>query len=186
MFLLGNVVTNTGPEEVTPIYNYAEVLIRRAELSEVDVIKEIIKEAYEPVRRKLSRLPGALQEGLDKIARHVQMGHIYVAIVGNQVVGTMRVMLRGRTGVIARLAVRNSFRGRRIGTVMMDYAEETLRQKNATCIEIEVYGAVEEQVNFYKRRGYVEYGRTIREGEEIILMRRDLCEPETDETEEES
>ena len=60
-------------KEAGAIYNYAEITIRRAELSEVDVIKAIITEAYEPVKKKLSRTPAALKEGLDKIARHIQM-----------------------------------------------------------------------------------------------------------------
>jgi len=153
-------------------------------LSEADVVREIIIEAYAPLKKKLSRLPGALQEGLDKISRHIQMGNIYVAIVGDLVVGTMRVSLRGQVGVIARLAVRNSFRGRRIGTVLMDYAENTLKHKSATCIEIEVYGAVEDQIKFYQKRGYAETGRTVREGEEIILMRKSLCDVQAEEEDE--
>jgi ribosomal protein S18 acetylase RimI-like enzyme len=163
-------------KEVSPIYNYAEVTIRRAELAEVDVIKAIINEAYEPVKKKLSRMPAALVEGLDKISRHIQMGDQYVALVGEQVVGTMRVRIRGSVGVIARVAVLESFRGRRIGTMLVDYAENLISSRGAPTVEVEVYGAVEMQLSFYHRLGYVETGRMERLGEEIVVMRKDLSE----------
>lgn len=169
-------------EEESSIYNYAEVTIRRAELAEVDLVKSIINEAYGPVMKKLSRMPAALKEGLDKISRHIQMGDQYVALVGEQVVGTMRVQIRGNVGVIARVAVKESFRGRRIGTMLVDYAENLVSSRGATTVEIEVYGAIEMQLSFYQRLGYVEVGRMDRLGEEIVVMRKCLTElPASDE-----
>ena len=130
---------------------------------------------------QLSREPAAIKEGLDKISRHIQMGNQYVALVGETVVGTMRVSLRGQVGVISRVAVRSKFRGRRIGTMLVDYAENLLSHMNAQRIEIEVYGAVEEQLSFYERGGYVETGRIQRVGEEIVIMQKDLTEQPMDE-----
>jgi ribosomal protein S18 acetylase RimI-like enzyme len=126
--------------------------------------------------KQLSRKPGALQEGLDKISRHIQMGNQYVALVGDMVVGTMRVSLRGQNGVISRVAVRSEFRGRRIGTMLVDYGENLLSHMNAQRIDIEIYGAVEDQVSFYERGGYVETERIQRLGEEIVIMQKDLTE----------
>jgi ribosomal protein S18 acetylase RimI-like enzyme len=163
------------------IYNYAEVAIRRADLAEVDVVKAIIKEAYAPIKKQLSRKPGALQEGLDKIARHIQMGNQYVAIVGETVVGVMRVSLSGQVGVISRIAVSQKFRNRRIGTKLVDYGENLLIHMNAQRIEIEIYGAVENQMSFYERGGYVETGRMKRLGEEIVVMQKDLTESAVEE-----
>jgi ribosomal protein S18 acetylase RimI-like enzyme len=162
--------------EVSPIYNYAEVTIRKAILSEVDIVKEIVKEAYAPIRKQLSRKPAALQEGLDKISRNIQMGNQYVALVGELIVGTMLVSLSGQNGVISRVAVRDEFRGRRIGTMLVDYAENLLVHMNAQRIDIEIYGAVEDQVSFYERGGYVETERIKRRGEVIIIMQKDLTE----------
>ena len=151
-------------------------------LSEVDIVKEIVKEAYQPIKKQLKRKPGALQEGLDKISRHIQMGNQYVALVGEVIVGTMRVNLRGQNGVISRVSVRNEFRGRRIGTMLVDYAENLLVHMNAQRIDIEIYGVVEDQVSFYERGGYVETERIKRLGEVIIVMQKDLTEkPEVEE-----
>ncbi|MHA1948443.1 MAG: GNAT family N-acetyltransferase [Candidatus Thorarchaeota archaeon] len=163
------------------MYNYAEVNIRRADLAEVDVVKEIVKEAYAPIKKKLSRQPAALKESLDKIARHIQMGNQYVALVGELIVGTMRVSLRGQVGVISRVGVRQEFRSRRIGTKLVDYAENLLTHMNAQRIEVEIYGAVDNQVSFYERGGYVETDRIKRLGEVIVVMQKDLTESPVEE-----
>ena len=156
------------------IYNYAEFKIRRAELSEVDLIKNILNDAYAPVKKQLSRAPAALKEDMGKISRHIQMGNQYVALIGNQVVGTMRVTLSGQIGVIERLS--STFRNRRIGSLLVQYAENLMEAMDATCIELEVYGRVEEQQKFYDRIGYKETTRQKRSGEEIVLMRKNFNE----------
>ena len=149
-------------------------------LSEVDLVKEIIKEAYQPIKKQLSRKPAALQEGLAKLSRNIQMGNQYVALVGELVVGTMLVNLRGQNGVISRVSVRSDFRGRRIGTMLVDYAENLLVHMNAQRIDIEIY-AVEDQVSFYERGGYVETERIKRVGEVIVVMQKDLTEKPVEE-----
>lgn len=123
-------------------------------------------------------MPAALKEGLDKIARHIQMGDQYVALVGDSVVGTMRVRIIGRVGVIARVAVRQSHRGRKIGSMLIEYAENLITHMNATVVEVEVYGAIEEQLTFYEKIGYTETNRLERLGEEIVVMQKELIEPE--------
>jgi len=165
-------------QEVPLIYNYAEVTVRHANLAEVDLIKEIIVEAYAPIKKQLSRMPAALDEGLGKIARHIQMGDQYVGLVGETVVATMRVRLVGRVGVVSRVAVRQSFRGRRIGSMLVDYAENLMSHNNAQVIEVEIYGAVDPQIDFYKKMGYEETGRMERLGEEIVVMQKSLVESE--------
>ena len=166
------------------MYDYAEVMIRRAELGEVDLVKAIIVEAYKPVKKQLSRTPAALSEGLSKIARHIQMGDQYVALVGDEIVGTMRVRLHGHRGVISRLGILERFRGRRIGTLLMQYAENLLSSRGAQVVEVEVYGAIEAQLSFYEYLGYKETGRKKRLKEIIVTMEKSLVEEELLEEEE--
>ena len=121
-------------------------------------------------------MPAALEEGLGKISRHIQMGDQYVGLVGDTVVATMRIHLVGHVGVVSRVAVRQSFRGRRIGSMLLDYAENLMTHSNAKVIEVEIYGAVETQLDFYKHLGYKETGRLERLGEEIVVMQKSLVE----------
>lgn len=125
-------------------------------------------------------MPAALKEGLDKISRHIQMGDQYVALVGDQVIGTMRARVAGNVGVISRVAVRSDFRGRRIGSMLVEYAENLMSHMGASVIEIEIYGAVEMQLAFYEKIGYSETGRLVRLGEEIVVMQKELVESPTE------
>ena len=49
---------------------------------------------------------------------------------------------------------------------------------NATSVDIDVYGAINEQLAFYEKMGYEEIERTVREREEIVVMRKSLLEEE--------
>ncbi len=109
------------------------------------------------------------------------MGNQYVAIVGETIVGVMRVSLIGQLGIISRIAVRKTFRNRRIGTKLVDYGENLLTHMNAQRIEIEIYGAADNQLTFYERGGYVETDRIKRHGEEIVVMQKDLTESSVEE-----
>ena len=84
----------------------------------------------------------------------------------------------GSVGVVSRVAVRQSFRGRRIGSMLIDYAENLMTHLNVSAIEVEIYGAVEEQIEFYTKMGYEETGRLDRFGEEIVVMQKSLVESE--------
>ena len=133
------------------------------------------------MKKQLSRTPAALTEGLGKISRHIQMGDQYIAIIGTTIVGTMRVRLRGQIGVVSRMAVLERFRGRRIGSMLIEYAENLLQRMNASCIEIEVYGRIDAQLSFYEKFGYSETDRLTRTGEEIVVMQKDLCAEKVEE-----
>jgi len=106
------------------------------------------------------------------------MGDQYVGLVGDTIVATMRIRLVGRVGVFSRVAVRQSFRGRRIGSMLVDYAENLMAHMNASVIEVEIYGSVEPQLEFYEKMGYEEKGRLERLGEEIVVMQKNLLESE--------
>jgi ribosomal protein S18 acetylase RimI-like enzyme len=56
--------------------------------------------------------------------------------------------------------------------MLVQHAENLMEGMDALCIELEVYGRVEEQQKFYDRIGYKETTRQKRSGEEIVLMRK--------------
>jgi len=174
---------NILPKVVSVLYDYAEITIRRAELGEVDTIRAIVQEAYGPVKKQLSRAPAALQDGLDKISRSIQMGNLYVAIIGDVIVGTMKVQLQGQIGTISRIAVLENFRNRRIGTFLVEYGENLLSHMGAKYVQLEVFSAINSQSKFYESIGYKALEHVHRAGEDLLVMQKDLNEPEAEEEE---
>lgn len=166
------------------VYNYAEISIRRADLGETAIVRSIVQEAYGGVKKQLGGDPAVLQEGLDKVSRYIQMGNVYVALIGDAIVGTMRVQLQGQVGTISRVAVREKFRNRRIGTFLVEYGENLLTHMGAKFVQLEVSGATDTQTKFYEGIGYKQMKRVRHAGQETIFMQKDLCEaPESEEEE---
>lgn len=59
-----------------------------------------------------------------------------------------------KTGVILNLGVDEAYRGKGIGTTLIDAAEKYLRQKGITAMEFDVYTFNVRAVKLYERLGY--------------------------------
>jgi ribosomal protein S18 acetylase RimI-like enzyme len=174
---------DSSPKVSPAMYDYAEVSIRRADLGEVDTVRSILQEAYGGVRKRLPKDPVGPQDGLDKISRSIQMGNIYVAIIGDSIVGTMRVQLQGQVGTISRIGVLERFRNRRVGTFLVEYAENLLTHMGAKTVQLEVVSAMDTQTKFYEGIGYKTVEHREGSGTDVLMMRKDLFESEQEEDE---
>jgi predicted GNAT family N-acyltransferase len=90
-----------------------------------------------------------IDEG-DKIATHL------VALIGNRVAGTLRILTHGRTAEIGRMAVAAPMRRNGIGTDLMEFAARRVLREGGKQI---VLAAQLSACSFYKRLGYLEEGR---------------------------
>ncbi|SDE62428.1 GNAT family N-acetyltransferase [Limimaricola pyoseonensis] len=89
-------------------------------------------------------------DGLDGEAVHL------LATLDGSPVGTARLLLRGETGKIGRVAVLSEHRGAGIGAAIMRKAEEVLRARpGVTRLYL---SAQTHALPFYERLGYVAYG----------------------------
>ncbi len=90
---------------------------------------------------------------------HKKSMHIIVTDKG-QVVGTLRVVNRTDYAKIGRVAVKQGFRGKGIGTKMMDFAIEECLRENLFNVRNK-YFYLESQVDaipFYEKLGFKAYG----------------------------
>lgn len=175
---------DSSPKVGFAMYDYAEVSIRRAELGEVNTVRSILQEAYAGPKKRLPKEPTGVQDGLDKISRSIQMGNVYVAIIGDSIVGTMKVQLQGQVGTISRVAVLERFRNRRVGTFLVEYAENLLTHMGAKSVQLEVLSARDSQAKFYEGIGYKPVERHQSSGIDLMVMQKDLYESEQEDKEE--
>lgn len=82
-----------------------------------------------------------------------------VALEGEQVLGTCRVLIRGGVGLLGRMAVEAQCRGSGTGAALLAAADEATRAAGADRIRL---NAQTHALSVYKRAGYV------REGEEFL------------------
>jgi predicted GNAT family N-acyltransferase len=78
-----------------------------------------------------------------------------IAVIGDRVVGTLRIVHHGASAKIGRMAVSAAFRKSGIGKDLMDFAATTAQRAGAEEI---VLAAQLTARNFYRRLGYVEEG----------------------------
>lgn len=113
-------------------------------------------------------VPAELEiDALDPSATHL------VAIVGETVVGTLRILQQAGIATIGRVAVRAVARGTGIGARLMERAAAIARERGSREIVLHAQVSV---AGFYRRLGYVEEGETFEEaGIPHVAMRKTIA-----------
>ena len=111
--------------------------------------------------------PAADQDGRDPEALHV------VAIDGQRLLGTCRLLLGGRSARLGRLAVEPGARRSGIGAAILAAASRAAREAGAA--EIELHAQTYARA-LYERDGYAEHGHEfVEEGIAHVAMRKSLA-----------
>ena len=135
------------------------VSLERTHLDEFfDVFSELMHEGYDDFPTYLQNYfleqlysKEALMEGQEKGSRVIYLGRIDGKIVGF-IVGNR---LFGGVGFISWLGVLEQYRGRRIGTVLLDEYEQYVVKYNGHMLTLNTFT---ERAHFYKHLGFEEIG----------------------------
>jgi predicted GNAT family N-acyltransferase len=124
----------------------------------VDASSDLMPAAY-AVRHQVfvveQAVPPALErDEFDDVAIHL------VALRGDDVIGTLRIVVSGRNAKIGRMAVLAAERKAGIGTGLMERAVEVARSMNVKEISLHAQLTAKE---FYERLGYGEEGDVFEE-----------------------
>ena len=116
------------------------------------------------------------EQGVDPAAdRDVMDGEAmqFVAVDGERVLGTCRVLMRGDEARLGRMAVEPEERGRGLGAQLLEEAERAAATAGARRVLLHAQvGAV----SFYARGGYEQVGEPfVQEGIEHVTMERALA-----------
>jgi predicted GNAT family N-acyltransferase len=107
------------------------------------------------------------RDGRDPEAQHV------VAVDGGRVIGTCRLLYRGGTAKLGRLAVEPGHRGRGVGGAILQEAERLARADGADRIALHAQAHAK---SLYARDGYAERGAPFsEEGIEHVAMEKLLA-----------
>lgn len=109
----------------------------------------------------------AERDGLDPGAVHV------VALEGDRVVGTCRLVFEGRVAHLGRMAVEPTRRETGVGGAVLDAAERSARERGAERISLHAQIAA---LRLYERRGYAARGEVfVEEGMDHMEMDKTLA-----------
>jgi predicted GNAT family N-acyltransferase len=111
--------------------------------------------------------PEADRDGRDGEATHL------VAVEGGLLLGTCRLLFRGRTARVGRLAVEPAERGRGVGEAILAAAARIARENGADRISLHAQTYAR---SLYLRDGYAEQGEPFEEeGIEHVAMEKQLA-----------
>ena len=79
----------------------------------------------------------------------------FIATVKKEAVGTARLVVRGRSGKIGRMAVRKAWRGKGVGTALIAFIQRVARRKGLTRLYLH---AQKQAVPFYTQLGFIATG----------------------------
>jgi predicted GNAT family N-acyltransferase len=108
----------------------------------------------------------------DRDGRDGEAAHV-VALERGRVIGTCRLVFRGGTARLGRLAVEPVRRGEGVGAAILGEAERVARESGAERIDLHAQTAAR---SLYLRGGYVERGEEfMEEGIEHVAMEKRLA-----------
>jgi predicted GNAT family N-acyltransferase len=79
----------------------------------------------------------------------------FVAVLGGEIVGTARLVVKGKSGKIGRMAVRKKWRGKGVGAALIDFIKKYSKKRGSVGLSLH---AQESALSFYERLGFAVEG----------------------------
>jgi GNAT superfamily N-acetyltransferase len=136
--------------------NYS-FIIRRASVEDAPAIQLIMQEAFRKYMQDTGLLGtmDALEESVEKITDDILTKNVYVALIDEQPVGTIRIhILPDNTAYISRFGVCLDYHNIGIGKALMNLADKVLKSKGITRVSLHTASKYKDLVRFYYGRGF--------------------------------
>ncbi|NLC62837.1 MAG: GNAT family N-acetyltransferase [Thermoanaerobacterales bacterium] len=154
-------------------------IIRRAKPLDAPNVYDILQKAF----REYADASGikkleALTETVEDIERAIKEKVVFIAIIDNVIVGTVRVDISGNSAYISRFAVNSAYRNIGIGKSLINLVDKYLISKKVKSVSLHTasrYGAL---VRFYYGRGFYVESVTYDRGYPRAKMVKEYTETE--------
>lgn len=136
--------------------NYSFV-IRKAVIDDAEAVKDIISDAFKKYMADtgLSGTMEALEESVETIKNDIEKKEVYIALVDNEPVGTIRVeLLQDETAYVSRFGVRLGYHNIGIGKSLMNLVDKLLKARSVTRVSLHTASKYMDLVRFYYGRGF--------------------------------
>jgi ribosomal protein S18 acetylase RimI-like enzyme len=141
--------------------------IRPATPIDLDVVEQIVRDAYTPYIARIGREPGPM---LDDYGALISEGRIFVIEHDGVVRGLLVLIPQAEAMLLDNVAVSPLAQGLGLGRQMLDYAEQAAIAAGYRFIKLYTNEAMTENIALYSRIGYVETHRVEEKGLRRIYM----------------
>lgn len=136
--------------------NYS-FIIRKATIADADAIALIMQEAFKKYMQDtgLSSPLEALAEGVDTIKSDIENKEVYIALIDDIPVGTIRIRINADgTAYISRFGVMLDYHNIGIGKSLMNLADKILKSKGIKKVSLHTASKYRDLIRFYYGRGF--------------------------------
>jgi ribosomal protein S18 acetylase RimI-like enzyme len=136
--------------------NYS-FIIRKAVKADAPAIQAIMQEAFRKYMADtgLSGSMDALDESISDIEKDIETKEVYIAVIDDVAVGTVRVqLLQDDTAYISRFGVMLQFHNIGIGKSLMNLMDKMLKTRGIKKVSLHTASKYKDLVRFYYGRGF--------------------------------
>lgn len=136
--------------------NYS-FIIRKAIVEDAPAIKEIMQESFKKYMEDtgLTGSMDALEESYEDIVSDIETKEVYVAIIDDIAVGSVRIRLNpDNTAYLSRFGVKLSYHNIGIGKSLINLVDKLLIARNVKSVSLHTASKYRDLVRFYYGRGF--------------------------------
>lgn len=151
------------------IYSF---IIRKAEKNDAINIQKIMKNAFSKYI-KFSNIKNldVINETIEDIENEILHNHVFIALIDNIPVGTVRVKInKDQTAELSRFGVNTEYHNIGIGKALINLVDKLLISKNVKKVFLYTASKYKDLVRFYYGRGFYVYSTSTERGYIRALM----------------
>ena len=145
--------------------------IRIALPSDAVAIKGCVEAAYQHYIARMGKPPGPM---LNDYANVIQQHKAFVAEEDGDIVGLLVLIQTESSMLLDNVAVHPEYQGKGLGRRLLELAESETRNQGYTHLDLYTHECMTENIEMYKRIGYVERERRTEHGYSRVYMRKAL------------
>jgi GNAT superfamily N-acetyltransferase len=149
------------------------VIVRRAEPTDVSVLRAVAAAAYQGYVARIGRAPAPMTADY---AAAVRCGQAWVAVEHGQAIGLAILAPERDHLLLENIAVRPDAQGRGVGARLLAFADEEARRLGLPEIRLYTNEAMTENLAYYPRHGYTETRRAEQDGFRRVFFSKPLSD----------
>jgi N-acetylglutamate synthase-like GNAT family acetyltransferase len=146
-------------------------IIRRAQSADAVEMKTCVKAAYRHYIARMGKPPGPM---LDDYSEMVEQHQAFVAEESGRVIGILVLILKNDGILMDNVAVLPKYQGKGLGHQLVQFAETQAFERGFKSLYVYTHELMTENIEMYKRLGYVETKRCTEKGYRRVYMRKRL------------
>jgi ribosomal protein S18 acetylase RimI-like enzyme len=149
----------------------ADPEIRRAQLEDATAITACVAAAYSQYIARIGKPPAPM---LDDYAELIRQHKVFVLAEGNNIIGVLVLIQKEQNFLLDNIAVHPAYQGRGFGRRLIELAEAEALRLDFSNIILYTNLQMTENIELYKKLGFVETERKQEQGYERVYMQKFL------------